>query len=260
MVIWDTDTDTGGVALRDVRVSVPAAIQRGTAAVLRCRYDLEGDALYSVKWYKGRREFFRYTPRENPAIKVFPFAGLTVDKSRSNATQITLPRVDVGLSGRYSCEVSADAPSFHTHLVSGDMAVVEVPDDVPSISGVKPRYRTGDTLNATCSSTWSRPAATLLWIVNEEPAQEQQLRPYPAEVEPGGGGRERARLGLVLPLEAAGRYRVRCVARLDPVYFKSAETSLAPPPPTRLSWGLLDDEYPHSEYTRQPTPQALHAQ
>ncbi|XP_049840508.1 uncharacterized protein LOC126285257, partial [Schistocerca gregaria] len=157
------------VALRDVRVSVPAAIQRGTAAVLRCRYDLEGDALYSVKWYKGRREFFRYTPRENPAIKVFPFAGLTVDKSRSNATQITLPRVDVGLSGRYSCEVSADAPSFHTHLVSGDMAVVEVPDDVPSISGVKPRYRTGDTLNATCSSTWSRPAATLLWIVNEEP-------------------------------------------------------------------------------------------
>ncbi|XP_046980860.1 uncharacterized protein LOC124545942 [Schistocerca americana] len=199
-------------------------------------------------------------------------ATIAPTKSRSNATQITLPRVDVGLSGRYSCEVSADAPSFHTHLVSGDMAVVEVPDDVPSISGVKPRYRTGDTLNATCSSTWSRPAATLLWIVNEEPlnallgngrglirvrrcaqAQEQQLRPYPAEVEPGGGGRERARLGLVLPLEAAGRYRVRCVARLDPVYFKS----LAPPPPTRLSWGLLDDEYTHSEYTQQPNPQAL---
>jgi hypothetical protein len=33
------------------------------------------------------------------------------------------------LSGRYSCEVSADAPSFHTALVSGDMNVVGEPID-----------------------------------------------------------------------------------------------------------------------------------
>jgi len=43
---------------------------------------------------------------------------------RSNWSQVVLRRVVPALSGRYSCEVSADAPSFHTALVSGDMNVV----------------------------------------------------------------------------------------------------------------------------------------
>jgi hypothetical protein len=39
---------------------------------------MEGDSLYSVKWYKGRREFYRYSPKENPAMKTFPIAGVHV--------------------------------------------------------------------------------------------------------------------------------------------------------------------------------------
>lgn len=35
-------------------------------------------SLYSVKWYKGRREFYRYSPRENPPMKTFPIAGVHV--------------------------------------------------------------------------------------------------------------------------------------------------------------------------------------
>lgn len=64
--------------LNDVRVTVPKAVLKGETAVLICSYDLEGDSLYSVKWYKGRREFYRYTPKENPAMKVFPISGLSV--------------------------------------------------------------------------------------------------------------------------------------------------------------------------------------
>lgn len=65
-------------ALRDVEVDVPAAVRRGDNAKLKCLYDMEGDTLYAVKWYKGRREFYRYTPKENPAMKTFNVNGINV--------------------------------------------------------------------------------------------------------------------------------------------------------------------------------------
>jgi hypothetical protein len=40
-------------SLRDVRVKVPSAVRRSDTVVLHCYYDMEGDSLYSVKWYKG---------------------------------------------------------------------------------------------------------------------------------------------------------------------------------------------------------------
>ncbi|KAG8234405.1 hypothetical protein J437_LFUL012790 [Ladona fulva] len=58
---------------------VPSAIPRGSTTTLVCHYDLEGDFLYSVKWYRGRREFYRFTPREDPSIKIFPMHGMHVD-------------------------------------------------------------------------------------------------------------------------------------------------------------------------------------
>jgi hypothetical protein len=67
-----------------VRVNVPAAILRGGTATLFCHFDLEGDPLYSVKWYKGRREFYRFTPKEDPAMKIFPIFGLEVEVSKLN--------------------------------------------------------------------------------------------------------------------------------------------------------------------------------
>lgn len=67
--------------LRDVVVVMPGAVKRGTNVVLQCRYDLEGDSLYSVKWYKGRREFFHYTPKEIPPVRTFPAQGVQINVS-----------------------------------------------------------------------------------------------------------------------------------------------------------------------------------
>lgn len=68
------------VGLRDVHVTIPGAIKRGDNALLICNYDMEGDSLYSVKWYKGKREFYRYTPKdEQQSIKTFPVAGINVE-------------------------------------------------------------------------------------------------------------------------------------------------------------------------------------
>ncbi|KAI8420645.1 hypothetical protein MSG28_007887, partial [Choristoneura fumiferana] len=96
-------------------------VQRGSDAILACLYELTDAPLYSVKWYRGRHEFYRYSPTETPATKIFPFAGINVDLARSNQSQVVLTRVSFGLSGNFSCEVTADAPSFATSIVSNNM-------------------------------------------------------------------------------------------------------------------------------------------
>lgn len=66
---------------------MPSAVKRGENAILQCRYDLEGDSLYSVKWYKGGREFFRFTPKENPPVRTFTALGVQINVSPSVRTE-----------------------------------------------------------------------------------------------------------------------------------------------------------------------------
>uniref|UniRef100_T1HZS8 Ig-like domain-containing protein n=1 Tax=Rhodnius prolixus TaxID=13249 RepID=T1HZS8_RHOPR len=66
--------------LRNISLSIrPPAVERGKEATLLCEYDLEDAPLYAVKWYRGVREFYRYSPNENPPTKIFPFHGIHVD-------------------------------------------------------------------------------------------------------------------------------------------------------------------------------------
>ncbi|XP_067009532.2 uncharacterized protein [Anabrus simplex] len=249
----DSDADsvrlirTGGcLGLRDVRVVVPTAILRGETAVLWCHFNLQGDSLYSVKWYKGRREFYRFTPKEDPPMKIFPIQGLYVDRTRSNDTQLTLNNMEPSMSGRYSCEVSADAPSFHTSLVSGDLEVVEVPYDRPVISGVRTRYRLGDKLRSNCSSSWSRPAAKLTWLVNDVQASPHQLVHYPIRREEESD-RESSQLGLQLPVKPhhfeTGRLKIRCIASIHDVYWQSTEKSVEEDRPKGIKLGAVGPEF-----------------
>lgn len=69
--------------LKGVRVTVPEAVRMRETITLQCAFDLEGEPLYTVKWYKGNKELFRYIPKEHPNSKVFPLAGIDVDVSRS---------------------------------------------------------------------------------------------------------------------------------------------------------------------------------
>lgn len=102
--------------LRDVRIIVPTAVVRGRHAILRCYYDLEGDPLYALKWYKGGMEFFRYIPTDRPTLKAFPMKGVVANVAASNDTSVYLESVTEDTAGPYSCEISADAPSFFTKL------------------------------------------------------------------------------------------------------------------------------------------------
>lgn len=69
------------MSLRFTEIRVPNHTVRNSTVRLECFYDMEGDDLYSIKWYKDGHEFFRYSPAELPPIKVFPMAGVSVDVS-----------------------------------------------------------------------------------------------------------------------------------------------------------------------------------
>ena len=62
-------------------IRIPKHIVRENDARLECHFDLEGEALYSVKWYKDGNEFYRYVPRDQPPVQLFTLPGITVDVS-----------------------------------------------------------------------------------------------------------------------------------------------------------------------------------
>ena len=66
--------------VRLVGVNVPSYRFIGEDAALRCLYDLEGEQLYSVKWYKDGSEFFRFIPGDpDQQITTFMLPGVTVN-------------------------------------------------------------------------------------------------------------------------------------------------------------------------------------
>ncbi|XP_049764590.1 uncharacterized protein LOC126092904 [Schistocerca cancellata] len=228
----------GGQCLKDVRFRVqPAVVERGRPASLLCEYDLEGAPLYAVKWYRGRLEFFRYSPSERPVYKIFPFPGISVDLSSSNATQVVLKSVGLSLSGNFSCEVTADA-SFLTKTVSATMHVVALPEGPPTLVAERERYYPGDLLRANCSAPPSRPAAQLSFYINDEPVGSRRpdlsIKELPEDEsqspfqQRSSGASLRARL---LPSDfAEGRLSLKCAAEVADIYFQAAELQLGSRP------------------------------
>nr|CAI5820720.1 unnamed protein product [Callosobruchus analis] len=111
------------LGLVDVGIHIPPAVVHGSKVTLKCLFDLEGDKLYSVKWYRGAREFYRYTASDPNPIKQFKIKGLHVVESESNATQVVLKHVTKEISGQFNCEITADQPSFYTVVKSADLRV-----------------------------------------------------------------------------------------------------------------------------------------
>lgn len=69
-------------AIRLVRVEAPNLVEVGKPIKLRCIYELRGEKLQSLAWYKNGREFYRYQPfeRRQPVL-TFGLAGVNVDVS-----------------------------------------------------------------------------------------------------------------------------------------------------------------------------------
>ncbi|CAG7784941.1 unnamed protein product [Allacma fusca] len=211
-------------------LEVPRWAKVGGTVTMHCKYDVGGEPVYQVKWYKGNKEFYRYVPKESPPVKIFPFAGLHLDLSRSNASAITLNKLDLSMKGTYSCEVSTDYPDFLTDVKSSILDVVAFPESGPTISKLKSTYSVGDMVEANCTSYRSKPFANLTWFINSELVKPQFLVP------PGGfrikeNPMETSQLNLRFQLRpehfrANGRVTMKCTARIYDYYHNSSEATI----------------------------------
>lgn len=58
---------------------IPNHVVRNNTVRLECHFDMNGEALYSVKWYKDGFEFYRYVPKDHPPALVFEQTGVYVN-------------------------------------------------------------------------------------------------------------------------------------------------------------------------------------
>ncbi|KAG7310122.1 hypothetical protein JYU34_004662 [Plutella xylostella] len=230
----------GVTSLRDVRLLVdPPVVIRGGTAALICERDMQGSPLYSVKWYRGNHEFYRYTPNELPNTRVFGLPGIYVDMNNSNGKQVMLRRLELGLAGNFSCEVTAEAPPFSTQIATRIINIVAPPTKDQILKANKDRYQPGEALRANCTSAPSRPAVNLTIYINDEPHRSSETALHPSEVGLYWSS-VKVELNVTPELFVGGRLRLSCVAAIFNVYRSTATldffTPETDPRPERITF------------------------
>ncbi|CAG0883979.1 unnamed protein product [Darwinula stevensoni] len=148
----------------------------------------------------------------------------------SDSRRLSLRNVSLATSGRYRCEVSAEAPSFQTVKDSFHLQIYVLPSRGPVINGVldyrRLGVRKGDELRLNCSCHQSAPPTSLSWFINDHKVHDKHVLEYPPREE---GELMTSVLGLRIKMEerhmAEHALRVKCVASLDPVFWRSQEES-----------------------------------
>lgn len=92
---------------------------------------------------------------------------------KSNSHNVTVRALTLNQTGVYQCEVSADAPLFHTLTESAHLQVAVLPDTEPAINiyGAVVRedmryIHYGDQLKASCIASPSLPTVNFTWRLN----------------------------------------------------------------------------------------------
>nr|XP_045623991.1 uncharacterized protein LOC123773991 isoform X1 [Procambarus clarkii] len=193
--------------------------------------------MYSIKWYQGAHEFYRYTPTFRDPIQVFDPPTLDVDLEKSWGGSVRIANVSLGAEGPFHCEVSADGPTFHTASDSASLTVVDLPDGVPVIKGVRSHYLPGSWVDLTCTSFRSKPAVRLSFVINTQPVSPGWLEPQSDQTDEEGLTTSSLRLRFSLrprQLEE-GEVRVECISEIPGVYRESSQDVLSTSPPYHAS-------------------------
>ncbi|CAB4056467.1 unnamed protein product [Lepeophtheirus salmonis] len=102
-------------SVRLKQLIVPSHKFRGDDASLICQFDMENEALYSVKM-----------------------------ANKSDQNRVFLKNLDLSSAGSFRCEVSAEAPLFNTVSSSRKLNIVALPRSGPRISGGQRTYHVDD--------------------------------------------------------------------------------------------------------------------
>ncbi|CAH2268067.1 jg26173 [Pararge aegeria aegeria] len=199
------------ISLRVVGISVPSLKQRGESVTLTCDYDLEGGKLYSVKWYRDNEEFYRYMPRLRPPQHAHKLDGVKVDLEKSSARRVHLRELTLKSRGIYRCEVSEEAPSFHSAQAETFMEIYYFPRENPRIVGHERPYFPHEPLDVNCSSAKAFPPPELQWHINGQKVTETSwLTNFEAKT--ASQGLMVSTLGLRAP--AKPLMKIRCIATI----------------------------------------------
>jgi len=218
-------------SLSKIDLRIPRYVQAGDSADLVCSYYLDSHNLYSVKWYKGRHEFYRFMPHESPPVKVFPVKGMKINMTASDHVRVVLDSVQTKLTGTYLCEVTV-TPTFFAMAESANMTVIDFPPDGPVITVERRQFQVGETAHLTCSVQTSSPPTSLSWFINDEPAHEIYVsRIFQPEPKIVNGKKERIQsLELSFPVTNAhfhnNKVRLKCLATIAGLYWKTADVTL----------------------------------
>ncbi|XP_066946263.1 uncharacterized protein [Macrobrachium rosenbergii] len=221
-------TVSGEDGITVTSIEIPPYVERGDDVTLNCCYNLSNYKLYSIKWYRNDKEFFRYITEDDPPKKIFSIPGIDVNYDLSTGESVVLRDVGLNSGGRYKCEVVTDWPGFHTADKSGEMMVVVVPTETPTIEGTQNDYRIGDTARLTCISAASIPAADLTWYINGEEVPNHYLVPIKSTTY--ANGLVQTRLGLKFDVSRShfrnGEMTLRCSAQVSSFYRKTQQHSV----------------------------------
>ena len=107
---------------------------------------------------------------------------------------------------------------FSTESKYGDLLVLSLPAEAPTIEGGQEVYAPGDFLHLNCSSYESKPAADLSWFINDQKADGSYVIPHPVSLN-NQTGLYTARSELFLTLgwihfNQTGQISVRCEASI----------------------------------------------
>ncbi|XP_069940472.1 uncharacterized protein [Cherax quadricarinatus] len=242
MLLWAA---RGTASLRIVKTQVPRKVQAGKTVQLACHFDLEGEKLYSLNWWRGSEQFFQFSPSSPEKVIVYDSKGITVDVERSGKNVVVLRNISHDSAGRYKCEVLAERPSFEKDAVINHMEVIDVPTLPPKMALNRLQWSPGEVLKANCTSSLARPPSQLVWYINGDKISPQHTRLVTPEarlrssamglgvIEDGRGGlSQTSELTLVLRpthFNPGGQATLTCAATVPDVYHMTTEVYLALP-------------------------------
>ncbi|XP_050433960.1 uncharacterized protein LOC126841494 [Adelges cooleyi] len=237
--------------VKDLEIHVPVAVRSGSTLRMNCTYDLEKQALYSIKWYLRDQEFYRYVPKESPPTRVFPTFGIMVNVQESDANRVTIVNVRRDLTGYYKCEVSADAPLFHTDIKTKLTYVTDEPSSPPKLQTKNMKYSTGDRINVNCVTTESYPAVNVTWFLNNKTANSMRSVHVKTVVEklPANLVVTKSSLHTVAdPLVfTTGRIKITCQTTQFHLYKAWSDIELVDNAPPKLAQVIGPSLSPHSK-------------
>jgi len=185
-------------SIREAHLHFPSVVSIGEPVTLECRFKLEDESLYSVKLYRGNKEFLHFIPEFSPPYKVYPTRGISIKSVNmslgslmyqypssstiinakpsqigSGSIVVELERVNLYTHGLYSCEISADSPSWDTRVVRRRLHVLVEPVKQPIIVGIEPAYKPGQDVNITCIAKDTYPSSNITWYTGGKKVPDQ---------------------------------------------------------------------------------------